>query len=308
MKYKFQNEYSRIKYNVSPTEGILKEADGVSYIEFPTLSELPFIKHGFSTRLGGVSKGHLGTMNLSYSRGDIKENVDENYRRICKSLGICEENLVLSDQIHEVQIYEAGRKDVQGKQLSEKKLQGIDGLITKEADVVLCTSYADCVPLFFVDRKKKAIGLSHSGWRGTVGKIGAKTVGELEEKYKSRLEDIVVVIGPSICQECYEISAEVAAQFENLVSLETLCQKQPKIKEEVLLKMKEDMLLQKSQEKYQLDLWRANQLILMEKGIPWENISVSGICTCCNPKLLFSHRASHGKRGNLSAFLTISVQ
>ena len=118
-----------------------------------------------------------------------------------------------------------------------------------------------------------------------------KVVRAMEKAFGSRPQDLYAAIGPSICQECYEVSEDVAEVFQ----------------EEFSQYRKDRNLLYPGREKkYQLNLWRANEIILRESGIPKEHISFSGICTCCNPDFLFSHRASHGKRGNLSAFLGLS--
>jgi YfiH family protein len=183
-------------------------------------------------------------------------------------------------------------------------LADIDGLVTNEKNVVLSTSYADCVPLFFVDERNEAIGLSHSGWRGTVGKIGAKTVEKMKKEFGTNPNDLKVMIGPSICQDCYEVSQDVKEAFDGFVSVETIMQMQQKERDEVEQMLK-SVFIDKPMKKYQLDLWMANKLILMEAGIPEEQIGVSCVCTCCNSTLLYSHRASQGKRGNLSAFLEI---
>lgn len=278
----------KFKHNRVPN-GVLHQKGEVGYIKFPALEQIEFIRHGFSTRLGGVSEGECSSMNLSYARGDQKENVDENYKRICAALDMDVEKLVLSDQVHDTVVYHAREEDVQGKELETKKLQAIDGLVTDTRGIVLCTSYADCVPLFFVDTKQKAIGLSHSGWRGTVGKMGQKTVEKMKQEFGTDPKDIIAVIGPSICQDCYEVSEDVADEFV-------------KILDETQLKTVFD---KKGNGKYQLNLWEANRYILMGAGVPEKNITVSNVCTCCNSDILFSHRKTNGRRGNLCGFLQI---
>lgn len=168
-------------------------------------------------------------------------------------------------------------------------LKDVDGLVTNEPGLCLATFYADCVPLFFVDPVKKAIGLSHSGWRGTVGKIGKVTVEKMTELYGTDPRDVVAAVGPSICQDCYEVSKDVVEQF----------------RENYDEKYWEKLFYEKENGKYQLNLWEANRIVLQEAGIPKEQIAVTNICTCCNSELLFSHRASQGKRGNLGAFLML---
>lgn len=304
MRWKLKNENSGFTYNTEDKKAVLQRKGEASFITFPALENIEFICHGFSTREGGVSKDFLGTMNLSYTRGDAPECVDENYKRICEALGVLPEHLVLSDQVHDTKVQRVGSEDCQGKNLREKKLSGIDGLITNEPNVVLCTSYADCVPLYFVDTVQKAIGHSHSGWRGTVGKIGAETVEQMGKEFGTKPEDLIVVIGPSICQECYEVSKDVYDAFVGFVDAEKIAAVQGMVREKVQCMIK-SVFAAKEQGKYQLDLWMANKLILMEAGVPEQQISISCVCTCCNHKLLFSHRASKGKRGNLAGFLAI---
>lgn len=267
----------------------LTEKKGVPFLEFTGLKSCPNIVHGFSTRMGGVSKGIYESMNLSYTRGDVEEAVTENFRRFARALEVNPENYVFSHQTHTTNIRVVTRKD-QGKGFVRPlDYQDVDGLITNEPELVLSTFYADCVPLFFVDPRKNAIGLSHSGWRGTVGKIGEKTVQMMEQEYGSNPEDILVGIAPSICRECYEVSEDVAQEFKKIFPVE-----------------EQDAIMDtKGNGKYQLDLWECNRRILQNSGIKKEHLFVTNICTCCNSKLLFSHRASQGKRGNLGAFLML---
>ncbi len=267
----------------------LTERAGVPFLQFPMLEETGMVIHGFSTRLGGVSKGEWSSMNLSFTRGDREEDVRENYRRIGEAIGFSCGALVCSDQTHTTNIRVVTEAD-RGKGFTRARdYTDIDGLITNVPGLVLATFYADCVPLYFVDPVKRAIGLSHSGWRGTVGKIGQKTVKRMQEEYGCKPVDIRAVIGPSICQNCYEVSLDVIEEFQRVFSEETW---------PLLYKRNENG-------KYQLDLWKANEIILKEAGIAAEHLAVTDRCTCCNPSLLFSHRASRGKRGNLGAFLML---
>ena len=271
----------------------IKEENGVPYIVFKNL-ELPGIVHGFSTRLGGVSEEIYSTMNLSFHRGDDMDAVMENHRRLAQAVGYDYRRLVFSDQVHETVIRKITEEDA-GKGITrESDITETDGLMTNVKDLPLITFYADCVPLLIVDPVHHAIGCSHSGWRGTVGEMGKKTVEAMREAYGSRPEDIFAAIGPSICQDCYEVGKDVAEPFEKLFSQERY--------QDVSLK---NILTEKVNGKYQLDLWRANEAILLGAGILKEHLSMTDICTCCNPSYLFSHRASKGKRGNLAAFLML---
>lgn len=267
----------------------VNEKEGVTFLTYPAFEEMPEIVHGFSTRLGGVSEGIYSSMNLSFTRGDKEEAVKENYRRISSAMGVAMENIVTSDQTHTANVRRVTEEDRGNGITKPRPYKDVDGMITNVPGIVLATFYADCVPLYFVDPVQKAIGLSHSGWRGTVSKIGKITVEKMSEEYGTRPEELYAAVGPSICQKCYEVSEDVAEEFRRAFD--------PKYWNILFYK--------KENGKYQLNLWEANHIVLLESGIPEDHISMPNLCTCCNPEFLFSHRASKGKRGNLGAFLGI---
>lgn len=270
-----------------PALGQAKTGEGMfPYLYFPLLEETGIVKHCFTTRMGGVSQGYFESLNLSFARGDDREAVKENFRRVSLALGTDYEDFVFTDQTHTANVKRVGRDDA-GKGLTrERDYSDIDGLITDEPGLVLSAFYADCVPLYFVDRRQRAIGLSHSGWRGTVRRMGRETLLAMEREFRTDPKDVLCAVGPSICQSCYEVSEDVAAEFQREFPGH-----------------ESELLQEKENGKYQLDLWRANEIVLLEAGIKQEHLAVTNLCTCCNHKLLFSHRASHGKRGNLGAFL-----
>lgn len=264
-----------------------------------TTNEVPYITfrgfesdqmlHGFSTRLGGVSEGIFTSMNLSFTRGDEQDAVMENFRRIGRAIGFCAKDLVFSDQTHTTNIHIATTTD-RGRGISRpKELRDIDGLVTNVEGLPLVTFYADCVPLFFHDPVAKVVALAHSGWKGTVSRIGQCMIDTMKETYHCRAENIHVAVGPSICKDCYEISADVASEFQAEFTADQCS----------------SFLVDHCNGKYHLDLWRVNQIILQEAGVLAENIVITDLCTCCNPDIFFSHRASHGKRGNLAAFIML---
>lgn len=266
-----------------------KRVGEVLYLTYPLLENTGIVKHGFSTRMGGVSEGVCSTMNLSFSRGDDENAVRENFKRMANALGVEEDSFVFSQQTHTTNVRKVTLDD-KGKGITRQlDYQDVDGLVTDVPGLCLSTFYADCVPLYFVDPVKKAIGLSHSGWRGTVGKIGAVTVQKMREEYGSKPEDIIAAIGPSICQDCYEVSEDVIVEFQNNFDE----------------KYWKELYYRKENGKYQLNLWKANEIVLAEAGILKEHIAVTNLCTCCNSEVLFSHRASNGKRGNLAAFMAL---
>ena len=265
----------------------IKENKGVTWLTYPAFEQFADIVHGFSTRLGGVSEGIYASMNLSFTRGDKDAAVYENYRRFAAALGFSERDIVTSDQTHTANVRIVTDEDRGNGITKPRPYTDVDGMITNVRGLVLATFYADCVPLYFVDPVHHAIGLSHSGWRGTVAKIGAVTIRKMQETYGTDPKDVYAAIGPSICQNCYEVSEDVILEFQKSFAPEHW----------------EKLFYKKENGKYQLNLWEANKIIFTEAGITEKHISMPGICTCCNPEFLFSHRASHGKRGNLGAFL-----
>lgn len=281
---------NKIRWNPADRPAMnIKENKGVTYLTYPALEELSGFVHAFSTRLGGVSEGIYSSMNLSFTRGDDENSVMENYRRLADAVGFSVENIVTSDQTHTANVRVITEADRGNGITKPRPYTDVDGMITNVPGLVLATFYADCVPLYFIDPVRKAIGLSHSGWRGTAAHIGAVTVRRMQEEYGSLPEDIYGAIGPSICQECYEVSEDVILEFQKTFPEQSW----------------RDLFYRKENGKYQLNLWEANRHIMLEAGLIEEHISLPGLCTCCNPEFLFSHRASRGKRGNLGAFLGI---
>lgn len=285
-----------------------KENKEMAYFTFSGLERTGIVEHFFSTRYGGVSSDYLYSLNFSYSQGDRAENVDENFRRAAAHLHMTSGDIVCSQQTHTTNVRKVTADD-KGKGVTRKRdYTDIDGLITNESGIILGTFYADCVPIFLVDTANKAIGLSHSGWRGTVGRMGKVTLDKMHQEYGTEPENVTVAIAPSICQKCYEVSEDVALAFQNAFA------KDDAKAEEYLMRYASDftqqdidncLLYQKENGKYQLNLWYANFRVFRDAGVPDENIAVTDVCTCCNPSVLFSHRASGGKRGNLGAFLML---
>ncbi|WP_022773589.1 peptidoglycan editing factor PgeF [Butyrivibrio sp. AE2015] len=282
-----------IRYGKKVTTQI-REKNGVKYIVFPEIEKLGFVDHLFSTRIGGVSTGDYATMNLSYTRGDDKECVDENYRRIAQVLGHGKalDDFVCTFQTHTTNIRVVTESDRGKGPARVRDYTDIDGLITNVPGIILGTFHADCPPVYIVDPVKRAIGLVHSGWKGTQGEIGKKAIEKMSATYGTKPEDCVCAIGPSICGECYEIGEDVALEFAKAYTEKEL--------------ENNKILVPYPNNKYRLYLWNAIKLSLLRAGVSEQNIIVTDICTKCNPELLFSHRVHGEKRGNLMAFLTIN--
>ena len=209
--------------------------------------------------------------------------MEANKRRLAEAIGVRPEDMTFTHQTHTVNVAVVEEED-RGKRFMET-----DGMVTNVPGICLVTFYADCVPLYLVDPVRKVIGLSHSGWRGTVNRMGRVTLEKMHEVYGTDPGDVVAAIGPSICQDCYEVSEDVILEFQKNFRKEDW----------------DDLYYRKENGKYQLNLWRANEIIFQEAGVKKEHIAVTNVCTHCNPEILFSHRTTGDKRGNLSALLAL---
>ena len=265
----------------------IKFGNGIPYLSFNAFEQTGMVVNAFSTRQGGVSVGCLESMNLGFNRGDLDENVLKNHKIFAKAVGFPYENIVTTNQTHTTNVRVVTKEDCGKGIAKDRDYSDVDGLITNIPGIVLATYYADCVPLYILDPVNKAIGLSHSGWKGTVNRIGENTLKLMNENYGTNPKDVICCIGPSICQDCYEISEDVANEFINEFG------KNNKI------------LYNKGNGKYQLNLWESVKQVFLDAGVEYDNIYTTDICTCCNKDELFSHRGHHGKRGNLAAFLML---
>lgn len=232
--------------------------------------------HGFSTRLGGVSKQpHLAEMNFGKTLGDDPKNVEENYARIADAIGFSKESIVFTNQIHSNIVLPVGKEDV-GKTFD------CDGFVTREKGVTLAVRSADCVPILFCDEKASVIGAVHAGWRGTASRIQQNCVKEMC-RLGAEAENITALIGACIHKCCYKVGRDFQKALQELLGEELTGRH-----------LSEDMYA---------DLVGLNTELLRESGV--KKIIASEDCTCCNPEFYFSHRATKGKRGVMSAFISL---
>ena len=268
-------------------EYTIKDYQGLKFISFKRLEELDILKHAFTTRLGGVSNAPYSSLNLGPKTKDTPEAIRSNTEKLCEAIGVDFEALVVSDQVHEDQIYIVTEED-KGKGFErERDYKDIDALITNVPGIPLISYYADCVPLYIVDPVKRVVALAHAGWKGTVLKIGNKTVKKMMEVYGSRVEDIIVVIGPSIGLCCYEVDKGVISRFNtNFTDASSF-------------------VFPKGKNKYMLDLWAANSIALKDIGIKDRNIVISRLCTGCGTDLFFSHRMEGPLTGRMASIIQL---
>ena len=267
---------------------VYEEIGPVGILRFPALSAVPFVNHAFSTRRGGVSRPPFDTMNLNFKKGDPDENVRENFFRFCRAAGFDPESLTASAQTHSTNVRRVTKADKGNGIFRPGDRTGVDGLVTNVPGVTLVTYYADCTPLFFVDTKRGAIGLSHSGWRGTAARMGAVTLRRMREEFGTEPEDVIAGIGPAIGPCCYEVDEPVAREFQAMEDVKP-----------------EAFVRSLGGGKYIVDLWEANRRILLSAGVPEASIASARLCTKCHSGLLWSHRATGGVRGGMAAMLCI---
>ncbi len=248
------------------------------------LDALNFVKHCFTSRHGGVSRGHTASLNLSFSREE-RDVVYENYRILSAAEGFTLQNFVLSDQVHETGIWKVTQTDA-GKGITKSSdIRNIDALMTDLPHIPLAVFVADCGSILLADPVHHAVAAVHSGWRGTCARIAQKTLVAMQEAYGTRPQDVIAAIGPCIGPCCYEVGAEVKEAF---LSADFSAD-----------------LFTPSGNAFMLDLWNANRSVLIDAGVPASQISVAEVCTKCHSDDYFSHRATLGKRGNLAAIIEI---
>ena len=263
---------------------LIKNGD-LEYYKFDKFNDL---KHCFSTRNGGVSQGVCSSMNLGFNN-DKKENVLKNYEIICKAIGCNYKNVVFTKQIHTDNILRVTKKDIGTGIFNINEHSGYDAMICNEKDVVLTGFSADCVLIYLYDSKKRAVGICHSGWRGTVLAIGAKVVNKMIEEFGSDSNDIVCGISPAIGSCCFQVEKPVVDEFNNAFDWANKY-------------ISND---EKNAGKYYIDLHSINEEILVKAGIKRSNIENSRLCTKCNPDRFFTHRLMGSNRGTLAGLISL---
>ncbi|HZR27752.1 MAG TPA: peptidoglycan editing factor PgeF [Terriglobales bacterium] len=272
------------------------------------LAQQPWLLHGWSTRQGGSSDMYgKGSLNLGFTAQDKKETVLQNRRSFLEALGAQKNKklfpFVTLRQIHSSYIHRVDRP------FSEPPAG--DGMITNKRGLVLGIQTADCLPILLADPVNKAVGAFHAGWRGTLARIVEKGVGAMRMHFGSDPARLLAAIGPGIGGCCYNVGAEVQAEFESQFDyanelFHSVFESNPVREKYPLLFMSarapghSDLGPQ-----LHLDLVKANWMQLVGAGLKEKNISAAKLCTACNVKLLFSYRAEQGKTGRMMAAIGI---
>lgn len=266
---------------------ILESKADITIYTIPQFTATGLVAHGFTTRHGGSSTGHYHSLNLGLHVGDHRQAVLANRRLVCRSLGMDFAKLVAGQQVHGDKVAVVTANQVgRGNQSMADALPGVDALITNLPGVPLASYYADCVPLFLLDPVKKVVALAHAGWRGTVSKIGAKTIGKMNSHFACLPEDILAAVGPAIGPCCYLVDQRVVEKL-------------------TVFNRWHSLVCAQHQGQWLLDLWATNKQVLLEAGIKEHNITVAEICSACNNDLLFSHRADGGHTGRMASLIML---
>ena len=237
--------------------------------------------HCFTTRLGGVSTGHLSSLNLAMHRGDTPENVERNFSVLAAALGLELKNLVLTRQVHSDIVRVVTKADALG--LDHHASPACDALITADPGTALFIFTADCTPVLLWDRKTGAVGAAHAGWKGTAADIAGKTVRAMVSEFGCDPRDIRAAIGPNIGPCCFQTDADVPRAMLAAYGRDA-----------------EESILPRG-EKFYVNLKEINALALRRAGV--EEIEISTHCTMCQPRRYWSHRYTRGIRGSQGAII-----
>ncbi len=238
--------------------------------------------HCFTTRLGGVSTGHLSSLNIGLSRGDDPENVEKNFRILGRSLGFDPDRLVLTRQTHSDIVRRVGREDW-GVYMVPGASPECDALITNDPGTALVVFTADCTPILLHDPVTGAVGAAHAGWRGTASAIGAKTVDAMVREFGCKPENIRAAIGPNVGFCHFETDADVPNAMREAFGSEV------------------EPFIRPAGDKFYVNLKEINALILRRTGV--RQIEISDACTMCQPDRFWSHRVTRGQRGAQGAII-----
>jgi len=253
-------------------------------IRFASLDD-PDLVHAVTTREGGVSAPPHASLNLSFGRPDDPHAVKENRRRVYRELGIEPSRVVQVGQVHGADVLIADERHA-GRGALDRSLvlPPADAIVSATPELFLLACFADCTPLLFWDPVRRAVGVAHAGWQGTVKRIAAATVETMAAAFGTRPHELRVAIGPSAGPCCYNVWPHVAdaarAAFPG----------------------RDDVVVERGGEQF-FDLWSANLHSLSDAGVPRANIEVAAICTIDQQQRFFSHRASAGQTGRFAAVI-----
>ena len=239
------------------------------------------VPHCFTTRLGGVSEGHLESLNLGAHRGDSMENVTENYAILARAVGFSVKNTVLTRQAHTDIVRTVTKDDHLG--LDHHAYPQCDALVTNDPGTALVVFTADCTPILLWDPVTGAVGAAHAGWRGTAAGIAGKTAQTMVSAFGCDPQNIRAAIGPNIAQCCFQTDADVPNALLAHYGKEA------------------EAFIRSADCKYYVNLKEINALSLRRAGV--EHIEISTDCTACQNHRFWSHRIVGNQRGSQGAII-----
>jgi YfiH family protein len=269
--------------------GFMQEKrENINIITIPSFTATNLVEHAFTTRHDGESKGEFSSLNLAFHVGDDHESVLQNRKKVVKIFGATLEQLVAGEQVHGKRVQIVKQQDRGRGSLSlSTAFPETDSLITNVPGIILSSYYADCVPLFFLDPVNKAVGLAHAGWKGTWQQISVATLEAMRDNYHTVPENCLVAIGPSIGPCCYQVDKPVMEQFSCTFDYH------------------QTFAHYCYEDKWVIDLWKANQEQLTRFGVPLKNIVVSRLCTACHRDIFYSYRKENGRTGRQASLIML---
>lgn len=257
------------------------EDDDLLYFRFGELPENGVVRHAIYSRRGGISQAPFASLNLSMSVPDERERVYANRRRVYGLYGRDTDSVVHAHLVHGAEVARVTQAD------NGVWVKHVDGLITDQPGCVLTMNFADCAPILLYDPRRKAIGLGHAGWRGTVVDLPGAMVRAMTEQFGSDPADLLAAVGPCIGPCCYEVGNEVIEAVQGAFT------------------RPDDLLRQNGSSRSHFDLPEANRRNLAAAGVA--GIEMSGLCTACHTDLFFSHRAERGRTGRFGVVIALGI-
>lgn len=275
---------------MEPFEGLHDQVGGPQLYTITRWTErLPWLSVGFSSRIGGVSKGNWDSLNCGLHVADHPDDVVHNRRLIAEALGFTLNEWTCAEQVHGVEVQSVLHIDAGKGSLSrETAIPDTDALITQDSGVWLTAFFADCVPIYMVDPDRRVIALVHAGWRGTAGGIARLAVEAFQERHGSEPSQLMAAIGPSIGGCCYEVDHHVIDKLQPVLDRKDHA---------------ESIITPAPNGKYKLNLKELNRQIMIKAGILPTRIECSNWCTSCRTDLFYSHRREQGQTGRMIAWI-----
>ncbi len=262
---------------------LYEKSEGIGWYRAASL-QVPGLRHGFSTREGGVTTGRKASLNLHWDKDGCEADVLENYRRFARGAGIAYDDMVIVNHAHGANVIQVDRLS-RGRGFTQPPLPFCDGLITNDPAVAVVTSHADCGAFFLYDPENRAVGMAHAGWKGTLLKIGLVMAEAMGRAYGTRPENLIAVAGPCICPKCFEVDADLGEEFARAFDPAVMRPGRPG--------------------KAYVDLPLCAGLQFLQAGILPEHITLMDACTYEDPERFYSHRRDKGGTGSMAAYMQL---